>query len=240
MKITSSINKLITNKYVLYLVLIVSFMNFIGYIMVGNLNASLLFILFGLILFYFSKNMIIVLTLTFILTNLFTSNFYIKEGFEKSTDSKITSDKDPNNLPATKNETDKTHKFDTSQMYDNNHTLNASVASSHDSSSENESGFEVGRSQKGGKIDYASTITDAYSQLNELIGSDGIKNLTNDTQNLMKQQVQLAESMNSMKPLIEGIAPLLSQAQGMLGSLDHSSLNNIASIAKGFSNSVKK
>lgn len=75
----------------------------------------------------------------------------------------------------------------------------------------NRQGLKLGDQKKGSKIDYASTIKDAYSQLNELIGSDGIKNLTNDTQVLMKQQLQLAESMKSMTPLIEGITPLLSQ-----------------------------
>jgi len=118
--------------------------------------------------------------------------------------------------------------------------LHSSIAASdkEDKVPANQSGFEVGRSKKGSKIDYASTIKDAYSQLNELIGSDGIKNLTNDTQVLMKQQLQLAESMKSMTPLIEGITPLLSQAQGMLGSLDQGTMNNLASIAKGFSAST--
>ena len=55
--------------------------------------------------------------------------------------------------------------------------------------------FEVGRGKRNPKIDYASTITDAYSQLNELIGKDGIKSLTNDTQTLMQQQLQLAKQL---------------------------------------------
>ena len=82
--------------------------------------------------------------------------------------------------------------------------------------------FEVGRSKKnssGYNIDYASTIEDAYDQLNGILGSDGIKQLTNDTQGLMKQQMQLAESMRSLQPMIEGIGPLMQQAQGFLGGL---------------------
>jgi hypothetical protein len=38
-----------------------------------------------------------------------------------------------------------------------------------------------------------------------------------------------------MTPLIECITPLLSQAQGMLGNIDQGTMNNLASIAKGFS-----
>ena len=93
-----------------------------------------------------------------------------------------------------------------------------------------EESFEVGRSKKrnGYDIDYASTIEDAYSNLNQIIGSDGIKQLTSDTQNLMKQQLQLADAMNSMTPLIQTMAPLLKQAQGLFGNLGGDNLGNLA------------
>jgi hypothetical protein len=98
--------------------------------------------------------------------------------------------------------------------------------------------FEVGRSRKNGSgynIDYASTIEDAYDDLNKILGSDGIKRLTSDTQGLMKQLLQLAESMKSMQPLIAGMAPLMQQAQGLLGSMgDNGNLGNLADIAKKF------
>jgi hypothetical protein len=196
--------------------------------MVANLNAMLLFIIFGLIVSYFSKNMVVVLGSAILLTNLFALNINKKEGFDQPTDK-------PNK------KTDESHLKD--KKHDNSeHVLNSSIASSDEEKThENkQAGFEVGRPKKGSKIDYASTIKDAYSQLNELIGSDGIKNLTNDTQVLMKQQLQLAESMKSMTPLIEGITPLLSQAQGMLGNIDQGTMNNLASIAKGFSASAVK
>ena len=98
----------------------------------------------------------------------------------------------------------------------------------------NESFEPKSNNKKAGKynIDYASTVEDAYDELNKIIGGDGIKNLTNDTQNLMKQQVQLAEAMKGMGPLIQGMAPLMKQAQGMLGSMGG---NDLGSIAKNFS-----
>ena len=80
--------------------------------------------------------------------------------------------------------------------------------------------FEVGRKSKSGyDIDYASTIEDAYDELNKVLGGDGIKQLTNDTKNLMQQQLHLAEAMKGMGPLIEGIAPIMEQAKGILGGV---------------------
>lgn len=228
MKVSSSVNLFLTNKYVLYFVLFLAFTNFVGYVMVANLNAMLLFIIFGLIVSYFSKNMVVVLGSAILLTNLFALNINKKEGFDQPTDK-------PNKK--TDESPSKESKKDNSEQL-----LHSSIATSDEEETpENkQAGFEVGRPKKGSKIDYASTIKDAYSQLNELIGSDGIKNLTNDTQVLMKQQLQLAESMKSMTPLIEGITPLLSQAQGMLGNIDQGTMNNLASIAKGFSASAVK
>ena len=102
--------------------------------------------------------------------------------------------------------------------------------------------FEVGRSKKNSKgynVDYASTIEDAYDELNKILGSDGIKRLTNDTQKLMKQQLQLAESMKGMQPLIAGMGPLMEQAQGFLGNMgNNGNLNNLADIAKQFTSGL--
>jgi hypothetical protein len=103
----------------------------------------------------------------------------------------------------------------------------------------NDESFEVGRNKKKGgsyDIDYASTVEDAYDQLNKILGSDGIKRLTDDTQNLMKQQLQLAESMKSMTPIIQGMGPMLKQAQGILGGMGDGKegLGNLLEIAKKF------
>ena len=98
--------------------------------------------------------------------------------------------------------------------------------------------FEVGRGKKGGgyNIDYASTIEDAYEELNNIIGGDGIKKLTQDTQGLMNQQLQLAEAMKGMGPLIKGMAPIMKQAEGLLGGMkENGGLEGIAAMAKKFS-----
>ena len=136
--------------------------------------------------------------------------------------------------------TKKKQKKDNSKnndILDSDSVLNSSIDSvpENESIPTNDESFEVGRGKRNPKIDYASTITDAYSQLNELIGKDGIKSLTNDTQTLMKQQLQLADSMKAIGPLIEGITPLLSQVKGMMGGLDTNSLEGIKSFAKSFS-----
>ena len=81
--------------------------------------------------------------------------------------------------------------------------------------------------KKGNRIDYASTVEDAYGDLNNLLGGDGIKRLTDDTQKLMGQQMQLAEAMKSM-------TPLLSQAKSLMAGFDMKQFGDITTMAKQF------
>jgi hypothetical protein len=78
------------------------------------------------------------------------------------------------------------------------------------------------------RIDYASTLEEAYGDLNNILGGEGIKQLTQDTQSLMKQQLQLAEAMKSMSPLLES-------AKTMMQGFDMKNLTGLADLAKGFS-----
>jgi len=55
------IKNALTNKYVLYLVLIVSVCNILGYIEANDFDALALFMASGFVMSYFSKNMIIIL-----------------------------------------------------------------------------------------------------------------------------------------------------------------------------------
>ena len=175
--------------------------------------------------------MAIVLLVSLLIANLFSISIIFKEGFE-------TEDKG----------NEKKNEKKSKDLMNSSAVLDASIDSkSSDLQAETETdaqpqgeSFEVGRGKRNPKIDYASTITDAYSQLNELIGKDGIKSLTNDTQTLMQQQLQLADSMKAIGPLIEGITPLLSQVKGMMGGLDANSLDGMKSLAKTFSASAGK
>ena len=228
MKLPSTISKILTNKYVLYLVAFLSLINVVGYMLVEDLNHIIVFILVGVIMTYFSKNMTIILLVSLVSSNLFSLCFLV-EGFENDkSKEETTADTEENEEESEEEPKKKPSKR--KNKIDSSAVLNSSL----DSVPPESESFEVGRGKRNPKIDYASTITDAYSQLNELIGKDGIKSLTSDTQTLMQQQLQLADSMKAIKPLIEGITPLLSQAKGMMGGLDAHSLEGITSLAKSF------
>jgi hypothetical protein len=81
----------------------------------------------------------------------------------------------------------------------------------------------------GPRLDYAATIEQSYQNLDNILGSDSIKQLTNDTQKLMKQQQNLFNTMNQMVPVLEG-------AQNMLKGFDMESLTKSLGSMSGLGN----
>jgi len=238
MNFKATISKLLTSSILLRSFFILSLFNIIGYLVYGEYHAIIFFFLVAGLVKYFSRNIILILGIPLFVVNLFVLGKVTKEGMENSKSSK---------------DSDSSEDSESSQDASNNMIKNAiknkinNDASNNDTSSNSnkvtEEPFEVGRNKKGKtEIDYASTIEDAYDELNKIIGGDGIKKLTGDTQNLMKQQLQLAEAMKSMGPLVEqmgplmqSVGPMLEQAKGMMGTNG----NSIADLAKNFTSGSK-
>lgn len=63
------INRLLKDKNVLYIVLFLAITNLFGYIVVGNLEAVLFFLIIGFLTTYFTKNMIVVMLVAMLTTN---------------------------------------------------------------------------------------------------------------------------------------------------------------------------
>jgi hypothetical protein len=193
MNLQKSFSKFLVNPLALKVVSAIAVINFLGYLILGNTNAVIYFLLLGLIVSYFSKNMILILGVPVILVNLFAAGKKTAEGFKGGKEGADTMKKEEDDK-----ETDVTEE-------------KPKVAEK----------FEVGRKKGKGSydIDYASTVEDAYDELNKIIGSDGIQRLTKDTQGLMKQQMELTKAMKDMGPMVDKIEPMMGQLQAMMGSM---------------------
>jgi hypothetical protein len=218
MNINSTVSKILTNKWVLNIISFLALFNVIGYMVMGNYNNVLFFIVLAVLVSNFSKNMIIVLGTPIIIVNLFTIKNGTLEGMENITEEVIddsTKDtKDQKDTNVQKDNKDIIKKKDETPVLPETATIDSDIVSADAVKNED---FEVGRIKNGGsKIDYASTIEDAYDDLNKILGSDGIKRLTDDTEGLMRQQMELAKSMESMKPLFDNVMPIIEKMKGMI------------------------
>lgn len=255
MKLKASFTKFLTNKWVLNIVFIVALLNMIGFVVMGDLTSVVYFILLALLISYFSKNMIIILGIPIIFVNLLaaTNKKTVSEGMENKDDKKETkkesfnsnSTNSTNSKNSNKNNKQNpktTQGLPTTPVKDDPVIpLDDANDKTENATSGTDESFEVGRAkQRGGyNIDYASTVEDAYDELNKILGSDGIKRLTEDTQGLMKQQLQLAESMKSMEPFIKNMGPMMEQAQSMLKGMgdNKQGFGNLMEMAKKISGS---
>lgn len=245
MKLPKNFIKMLENKYVLYFVLFLAVTNLLGYLVLGNINAVIFFILVGFLVANFSKNMIIVLTVPLVLTSILMIGKRVKEGLENKDEITDITDKiagakaDPAATKATLAENNPDQAAALTQIKTNVAAKKDQVKTTVDAlpmttpeestTSTEQQGFQSDGTNKSrnNRIDYASTVEEAYGDLNKILGGDGIKRLTQDTQHLMTQQLQLADAMKSMTPLME-------QAKGMLKGLDFKELGGLANLAKNF------
>ena len=216
MKIPKVALNVLHNKYVLYFVLFLAGTNILGYMVMGKITPVIFFAIIAYLTYNFSKNMIIVLGTALLLTNILMVGNGIKEGL-KNKDDKDKDKKD--NVIAPLDDAVNSNNIAATTPIDKDDEENKS---------EDVDGTKEEYSNKRrSKLDYAATVEDAYGDLNNILGGDGIKRLTEDTQKLMSQQLQLADAMKGMSPLMEN-------AKSLLQGFDMKNLNELASMVKTY------
>ena len=78
------------------------------------------------------------------------------------------------------------------------------------------------------RVDYAKTLEKAYDNLENIVGQDGVRGLTSQTNTLMDQQQKLMENMKSMEPLLK-------TAQYFLDKFESSSMGKMFEKIPGMS-----
>lgn len=197
LNLTKTLNKVMTNKYILYIVLFFAITNVLGYLMTKDFDSLALFVALGVITSYFTKNMIIILGSAMFITNIAFASKKIREGMKEGISKKYGSGDEKEGTSDKNKKGDETEEMTTLSP--------ASVKEG-----EEEDAVDEG---PGGRIDYASTMEQAYDNLSNLIGKGGISNLSKETKSLLDQQKQLAGQLESM-------APLLKDAKGLLNNMN--------------------
>jgi hypothetical protein len=271
MSFTNEASKLLTNKYFLYFIVFLAISNILGYLVTNKLNAVIFFALICLLMANFSKNMVVILIVAIVATNLLMVNSRMREGLENASDSQLTDAQkqeiqtqveadvqavknkraSTGAAPVTTDTTTSTTSDATTTPTDatttsntNANDLKAKVQAKKTSSTSattsdvTDEGFApagvgasgnkrgaIGGPAKPSRIDYATTLEDAYDNLDKILGSGGMQNLSADTEKLMNQQKKLFEAMNTMMPLV-------SKAQDMLQGLDMGKIGQMVDMTK--------
>lgn len=241
---------LLQNKFVLYATLFVVLFAVVRNISNGNMNAVILMALIGLLTSYFSKNMIIILLTTFFTVFILEmiGSKGVMEGMEtkkekkdenKEKETKEEDDEEENKEEENKEDENK-KKGDTKEANTTLHSKNEpkkkmkqgmstlSPASYDGEDHESGKGENAHRAKEANRIDYATTLEEAYDNIENIIGEDGVRGLTDQTKSLMNQQKELMNNMKEMGPLLKSAEGFMQQLTGGGG------IKGITDMLKGF------
>lgn len=196
-------DKLLNDKNVLYVVFVLAILNILGYLLVRNTEAVAFFIIVGFLSTYFSKNMIVVLSIAMVSTSLFNSTRTrpVQEGMSSQRDEA----KDTLKSKMQEKKQEKKQQVNSNDYTPENKKSDVSTSAS---------------AKKNNRIDYAGTLEEAYTKLSKTVGEGGIEGLTSQTENLLNQQTQLMDN-------IKGMQPFLQTAESFMNNLDLSGLEGI-------------
>ena len=205
--------------------------NLFGYLMLNNFNAIIFFAIAGFFTSYFSKNMIIILFVALISTNLFTMTKMvgktIKEGMEgqKDEDKKDMTTK-PKAIKASNALMNVQKPALANKKKPVKPVLEPLVSANLDGSYDTDV-RDINKNKP--KINFASTLESAYDNLDKLLSSDAIGKMSMDTQRLAEKQQLLMGNIDKLSPLMKTAEDLLSglnvdkmgdMLSGMKGKLD--------------------
>lgn len=259
------INKLLyspflQNKFVLYGSLFAVLITIVRFLANRNFNGVILLTLIGVLMTYFSKNMIIVLLTAFLsvtVLDMLQVSGSIEGMKSSSKEGAETLDKDGDGDDDDEKKGDKkgdkkdgadAKKEGGEAKKDEDKPKKDEVKSEETSGSKpktggsgkqgmtkmspaNYDGKDHGddkTSNNGNRIDYASTLEQAYDNIENIIGEDGVRGLTDQTKSLMNQQKQLMENMKDMGPLLKSAEGFMEQITGGGG------ISGITEMLKGF------
>ena len=248
------------NKFVLYGSLFIVLLSILRHLANRNVNAVILMALIGLVMSYFSKNMIIVLLTAFASVFLLEmvgsrgamEGMKTKEGAEnnggkdeadKEADTDADADTAADDKKPAKKPAKKDAKKDAKKADEKKDTVNTEKGGKKntkqgmtklspanydgkDDDEDDRSGVPKGSSEN--RIDYASTLEQAYDNIENIIGEDGVRGLTDQTKSLMNQQKQLMNNMKDMGPLLKSAEGFMKQVTGGGG------IGGITDMLKGF------
>ena len=214
------------NKYVLYGLFFLSILNVLKLLHYNQLKAISIFFIAGGFFSFFTKNMIIIMGASIIISSIYSMTQHTLKRKGNSWESVYEGMENEEH----EHEHDEEHE-------------------EHDEEHEEEQDKEVlkegARGCKGDScvkirpkalneedevnkdyIDKSSTIENSFAQYEKLLGPDAMNKLSEETTKLMKRQKTLLEQMKNAKPAIENM-------QSMIKNLKH---DDLKSIKKKFSN----
>ena len=215
-------NKLATNKGFLYLVFFIAFIDILGYLLREEFTAIIFFYLVAMIVFFYTKNMTIVLGFSLIATSLIhlfnflgsnlkkQSNLNVVEGYRDKNVKEGMDDNDDNDDDGDDEDDgdDDEETKEKKETYSNKKPLKPQQLNI------------PNKDQLKKQLGEADKLETAYDNLEKVIGDNGIKSMSEGTKDLIAQQKELLKGLKE-------ITPALNEAMGAIAKIDIASMKDI-------------
>ena len=221
---------ILKNKYFLYVVLALALINVLGYLSAKRFDCIAVFVVTGLLCSYFSKNMTVNLLVAIIVTAALCTRNDLLEGMHHEGEKEDDEDEDEDEDDAIEGNAnaeeaacwleDKLNKDHDSEKsckeakgcwgLRGSCKEGLSVADGAAKVDGGDDDYSPGK-----RIDYATTVEQAYDNLNKMLGPDGLKGLSKETKNLVSQQQTLMKSLEGMGPIMKTAKETMSQMPNM-------------------------
>jgi hypothetical protein len=240
-------NSLLKSKFTLYAVFLVTLTVVLSYIFKSDWNSLGVLIAVGLLTNFFTKNMVITLGTAVIVSFLIRKHVLKIEGFKEGEEETEEETKEGMETEEFKEDMSgdlktcwkynkKTKKFVSKGKKKNTECAEPMYCWDDDSSNckKPKSGFankSIPSSKpakvdgnddddsEGNRIDYSTTLEQAYDNLQNMLGTEGIKGLTSETSKLINQQKNLMDSIKGMGPMMGQAKEMMASLQGMTGGM---------------------
>jgi hypothetical protein len=203
------LKKMLNNEKVELGIFIFTCLTSLSMLLQKNISCLLTMGVVILISRYFTNNMSIILLSGLVVTLMFCNLKYnIVENLENKVDNE--EEEDENNDSLSRDVIDEASDDEDKEEMSN---LNPK--------SLNDEPIEINNNiDKVGKLDHAASVEAAYDNLDKILSSDAIKNMSKDTVRLADKQENLIKQMKNFEPMMK-------QAEGMLKSLGNFDLDKL-------------
>jgi hypothetical protein len=218
-------NKLLNNKIILFIVSALALFSLYMHITKSNFSAVLLFFLTAALVYSFTKNMILVLGASFIVTTIASMSknlFGLKEGFKEDKDDE--DEEGEGEVESTAKEAAIVKKMKKTKT-----DATADAAADADEDEDEKFGNQKispalfntpSKKNVEQQLGKATEVEQAYDNLEKIMGTEKINSISTDTKDLIKQQNELIKQLKTM-------TPALNSAMSSLGNLDLNKLTGM-------------
>lgn len=209
-KVESMLSCLGKSKVVYYMTLLLSLVTVVGFIYDRDYSSIGLFSLVAVALYYYTKNKVVILAIAVLFSNLLKVSISFKEGLEENGETQ--NDEDETGASGAMNTHEGTQNAKKECVGEGCETQKQGMSTISPQSLNDEDDVD------NSFVDRSKTIENAYSSLDSIVGKDGVGKLSKETENLLKKQNQLMDTVQNLGPIMDNMNKLVSGMENMSGS----------------------